>query len=261
MAAGALLMLGGCELNLRPGASNLSEALQPVGSTPLEQSLMATNQYDANERYLGTLGLANQNFAGEPVYIALFEANIKDADPMVRAAAVRGLANHGEPRHVPLIVECLAEPNPLVRAEAARGLQRLHNPGAIEPLLVASREPDPTAPEIRAEIEATIRAEAATALGQYAEDKVLRALIAALDDTDLAVNRAAQASLKTLTGQDFGIDRVAWQNWVSGASDPFAARQLFVYPAYSREQRLYEYIPFVPRPPNEKSAPPTGLPR
>lgn len=253
--------LWGCQLNLRPGATTLQEALIEQGSTPLEQAQMATNPYDANERYLGTLGLANQDFAGEAVYIRLFETNIKDVDPMVRSAAIRGLANHGEPRHVGTILPSLTDANPLVRVEAARGLQRLHHTDAIEPLIVATREPDVRTRSVAAEAEAHIRAEAATALGQYAEHRVLRALIAALDDPDLAVNRAAQASLRTLTGQDFGIDRVAWQAWESSAEDPFAARQLYVYPVYSRRQRLYEYIPLVPRPPNERPGPPTGMPR
>lgn len=252
---------GGCQLNLRPGAATLTEALMEPGSTPLEQTQMATNPYDANERYLGTLGLANQDFASEPVYIRLFETNIRDADPMVRSAAIRGLANHGEPRHVAMIVPSLADANPLVRAEAARSLQRLHHEDAVAPLIAAVREPDVQTRTVEAEPEAHIRAEAATALGQYAEHRVLRALIAALDDSDLAVNRAAQASLRTLTGQDFGIDRVLWQAWESSAEDPFAGRQLYTYPAYSRRQRVYEYIPLVPKPPNERPGPPAGMPR
>jgi hypothetical protein len=61
--------LGGCDLGLRPGAATIQEALIPVGSTPGEQAVMATNAYDPNDRYLGTLGLAGQDFAGEPLYI------------------------------------------------------------------------------------------------------------------------------------------------------------------------------------------------
>jgi HEAT repeat protein len=180
---------------------------------------------------------------------------------MVRAAAIRGLANHGEPRHVAQITPLLTDANPMVRVEAARGLQRLHDPSAVDPLIVAVREPDPRSESIPAENEPEVRTEAAAALGQYAEDRVLRALISALDDTDLAVNRAALRSLRILTGQDLGLDSVAWESWKAKADDPFAARGLYTYPAYSRKQRLYEYIPLVPKPPNERPAPPTGLPR
>jgi len=257
----AALALGGCELNMRPGAETLTEALVPVGSTPIEQAVMATNKYDANDRYLGTIGLANQNFAGAPVYVQLFETNAADKDPMVRGAAIRGLANHGEPRHVAMIAAGLKDSNILVRVEAARGLQRMHDTSAIGPLIDALREPDLRTPDIRSEAEPEVRTEAACALGQYPENRVLRALIEALDDSDLAVNRAAQRSLRTLTGQDLGLDRVSWQQWEDGAKDPFAGQSLYMYPAYSRKQRLYEYIPLVPRPPNEKAAPPTGMPR
>lgn len=244
---------------MRPGAATVQEAFISGGPTPLELVQMATNKYDANDRYLGTLGLANENFAGEAVYLNLFETNLRDGDPMVRAAAIRGLANHGEPRHVGMIVKGLSEPNVLVRMEAARGLQRLHNPEAISPLIEATRERD--AKLNRGELEASIRAEAAAALGQYAEHRVLRALIAALDDTDLSVNRAAQRSLKTLTGQDLGIDATVWQRWESETKEPFAARLAYTYPVYSRKLRVYEYIPFIPPPPNEKAAAPTGMPR
>jgi hypothetical protein len=257
----ACTVLTGCDLGLRPGAATIQEALIPVNSTPGEQAAMAINIYDANDRYLGTLGLANQDFAGEPLYINLFETNIKDEDPMVRAASIRGLANHGEPRHVAQIASFLADANPMVRLEAARGLQRLHGPAAVDPLIIAAREPDPRRPDIPSETEPEIRTEAAAALGQYAEDRVLRALSAALDDSDLAVNRAALRSLKILTGQDLGLDSVAWESWKAKADNPFAGRGLYTFPAYSRKQRIYEYIPLVPRPPNEVAAPPTGLPR
>src|ERR1043165_8920287 len=82
-----LIVLSGCEL--KPGAQSVFEAFAGAKPTPLELSLMASNKYDANARYVGTLGLAQENYAGEPVYIALFEANLKDTDPMVRAAAIR----------------------------------------------------------------------------------------------------------------------------------------------------------------------------
>jgi hypothetical protein len=106
-----------------------------------------------------------------------------------------------------------------------------------------------------------VRAEAAAALGQYAENRVLQTLFAALDDSDLAVNRNALAPIRTLTGQDLGMDRAAWVEWEAGTEARFAGRQLYTYPAYHRKTRLYEYIPFVPKPPNEASAPPAGLPR
>jgi HEAT repeat protein len=122
------------------------------------------------------------------------------------------------------------------------------------------REPNPMSKSQAAEPEAEVRAQAAWALGQYATAAVLQALIAGLDDTDLAVNRAALGSLRTLTGQDLGIDRGAWVAWVDSTAQPFAGRSLYYFPVYQRPRRLFEYIPFAPPPPNERTAPPAGMP-
>jgi HEAT repeat protein len=257
---GTLLALG-CENNLKPGAATIFEAIQGANPTPYESAEMALDEYDATARYRGTLALANENFAGEPVYIALFERALADTDPLVRMAAVRGLANHGEPRHVESLVPLLKDSSVEVRVEAARALQRLHGDAAADPLIVSVRQNDPLNPGLASESEPEVRAEAAVALGQYDEARVLRALIAALDDTDLSVNRNAQRSLKVLTGQDFGLDRIAWLAWLEKADSPFLARGIYTYPVYNRKQRIYEYLPFVPRPPNEVTSTPTGLPR
>lgn len=261
------LMLGvlaqGCELNLRPGAQSIFEAFDTTRSPP-ELAAMAIDPYDANNRYIGTLGLANMPFAGEPLYIRLFVDNIQDPDPAVRGAAARGLANHGQPEHVPLLVTALSDENRGVRLEAARGLQRLHNPVAVDALRTAMREPVLSRDGRTAspgERDASIRAEAATALGQYPMNRVLQALIAGLDDSDLAVNRSSLASLRTLTGQDFGYSRAAWLEWLAETRDPFAERREYIYPVFRRRTRIFEYLPLVPEPPNEIAAPPAGIPR
>ncbi|MEX2219580.1 MAG: HEAT repeat domain-containing protein [Phycisphaerales bacterium] len=251
--------LGACAFNTRPGATSILEAFD-TRRTPLELAAMAEDEYDANNRYLGTLGLAGLPFAGEPLYIWRFETNARDTDPAVRIAALRGLAAHGDPSHVPTLLAALADKDPLVRQEAARGLQRLHSEAAIDPLMLAMREPDPRRPSPRQETEPAVRAQAAHALGQYAQRRVLQGLIAGLGDADLAVNRASLASLRTLTGQDLGLDHGAWIVWLDQSSDPFAGRSVYYYPVFSREPRLYELLPFIPGPPNEVAAPPAGYP-
>lgn len=255
----AAIAAAGCSLNVRPGAKSIFEALDD-SPNPGEFAEMAIDKYDANNRALGTLGLANMPFANEPLYIRLFETNAADADPAVRIAALRGLSMHGDPSHVPILVRAIADKDKIVRLEAARGLQRLHNALAIDPLIVAMREPDLANPRQAAEPEADIRAQAATALGQYAERRVLQSLVAGLDDSDLAVNVCSLDSLRTLTGQDLGVDHATWFEWLEKAPDPFAGRSIFYYPAFSRAKKLYEYIPFIPPPPNEVSGPPAGMP-
>lgn len=255
----AALALAGCSANIKPGAKSIFEAFDNTPN-PGEYADMAVDRYDANNRALGTLGLANMPFAGEPLYIQLFTANAADPDPAVRIAALRGLATHGDASSAPILLKALADKDKIVRLEAVRGLQRIHSPAAIDPLVTAMREPDLTITRQTAETEPDIRAEAATALGQYAERRVLNALIAGLDDSSLAVNACALNSLRTLTGQDLGLDRATWFDWLQNTPEPFAGRSVFNYPTFSRARKFYEYLPFVPRPPNERSAPPAGLP-
>jgi hypothetical protein len=126
------------------------------------------------------------------------------------------------------------------------------------------REPDPrlgARGRATSESDPQVRAEAAHALGQYPEPRVLQALIAGLDDVDLSVNRSALQALRTLTGQDLGLDRPAWVAWQQSTKTPFAARGIYLYPVFNRTKRIYEYIPFIPPPPNELEGTPTGLPR
>jgi HEAT repeat protein len=250
--AASSLLLGACEttsMGLKPGAKSIFEAFAPP--SPAEAAAWAIDPYDADKRFRGTQMLANAAFAGEPVYLKLFTDNASDTDPGVRMAALRGLGSHGTPEHVPLIVEKLKDPDVGVRTEAARALQRLHNPAAIDALLAAI---DP-----KNELEPQVRLEAASALGQYPENRVVAALIASLEDENLAVNRNTHLALRTLTGQDFGFDRAAWQRWYDSSPNLFAARSVYVYPVFSRKRKFYEYIPFVPPPPNEPASTPAGM--
>jgi hypothetical protein len=240
------------------GATSLLQLAQP--ESPIAAAKMAIDPWDADARAKGTMLLANGYFGGEPPYRALYLDRTGDTDPNVRAAALRGLALHGQPEDAPVIVDLLADENDRVRLEAARALQRVHNPEAIDSLLLSTRLPTPGSPERTGEPEPIVRAEAAHALGQYAEPRVVVPLISALDDRFLAVNEAARASLRTLTGQDFGLDRKAWFAWYDQTETPFAGRTAYVYPAFDRDKFFWEYIPFVPGPPNETASTPAGFP-
>lgn len=259
--------LAGCSADLESarGAESILDVIRVQGSIrPAELVRMATDPYDANNRYVGTFGLAGAYFAGHEAYLAIFEDNARDPDAGVRAAAVRGLANHGEPRHVPVLIAALTDADPQVRVEAARGLQRLHDASAVDPLIAAVREPSGPVAIQGEERDPAVRAEAATALGQYAQPRVVEALIAALRDESLAVNIAAAGSLRTLTGQDFGLDHAGWVEWRSAVGDPdalFRARGLYLYPVFRRSKHWWEYLPFMPPPPNEAPATPAGFPR
>jgi len=247
-----VLASAGCEdMYVRPGSSSILEIVS--GPTPSEASEWAIDRYDANKRYRGTVFLANQSFAGDPIYIKLFTDNAADKDAGVRMASIRALGTHGGPEHAAIFIAAMKDPDRLVRVEAARALQRVYNTGAIPVLIAAMNEKN--------EPEADVRAEAADALGQYAERRVLTELIRTLTDPNLAVNYSTLASLRTLTGQDFGFDRVAWRAWTEKTSDPFKARSAYVYPVFRRDRSWVEYLPLVSQPPNEpEGSTPAGAP-
>lgn len=233
------------------------------GPTPGEAATSALDKYDPAKRAEGTLLLANAPWGGEDPYVELYVDAVKDPDANVRIAGLRGLARHGSPENAEIIAACLFDENVLVRREAARALQRIHNPEVVPSLLVAIREPDPspTARNTDTEKDAEVRAAAANALGQYAENRVVVGLIDAMADSQLSVNYNALESLRTLTGQNLGYDQKAWQEWYSGVETAFAARQAYEYPVFQRDAAWYEYLPLVPSPPNEPEDAPVGFPK
>ncbi|MEO1534832.1 MAG: HEAT repeat domain-containing protein, partial [Planctomycetota bacterium] len=111
------------------------------------------------------------------------------------------------------------------------------------------------------EREHDVRAAAAHALGQYPQPRVLDQLVAALRDPSLAVNRHAAEALAILTGQDLGLDPIAWLEFVRDDPAPFAGVTRYRYPTFQRGMRLVEYIPLYPAPPSDPPAEPIGLPK
>lgn len=231
------------------GAQSLLALFQPP--TPEDAVELALDEYDADKRYRGTALLANVPYGGEAPYLRLYEDAVGDEDSGVRQVGVRALGIHGGPEHAGLMIERLTDEEWLVRMESARALQRLHNEDAVVPL-IARLKPEE-------EIYAAVRAEAAHALGQYRQPRVVQALIAALNDPSLAVNHNTLLALETLTGQNLGFEPAAWLAWLEQADDPFAAGRVYTYPGFQRGKLWYEYVPFMPQAPNEAESVPVGL--
>lgn len=190
-------------------------------------------------------------FGGEEAYIKQYaDMTRNDPDPLARAAAVRALSRHGTPDHAVLLAEQLTHESIHVRWEAAKGLQRLHNP-AVVPIL--TRVLANTSEEV------DVRAAIAFALGQYPTDDAAQKLIAALDAPELVVNINAREALRTMTGEDHGLDRGAWFNWYIKSPAPFANRQEYRYPVYQRDDTLMEHIAFWTKKNWEEPGTPVGL--
>ncbi len=226
--------------------------------TPADAAAWAADPYDADKRARGMSMLANAPFGGAEAYVKLYRERVTpnakgeyDAAPVV-ATACRALGMHGGADDVTKIVPLARFEEPMVRLDAVRALQRLHNRAAI-PVLTERVN-------IEKESEPEIRAEAASALGQYAEDRVLQSLIIALADPSLLVNKNALESLRTLTGNDeTPADRKLWVDWVKAHETPFAGRRAYVFPVFWREKRWLDYVPFMPAVPNETASTPVGF--
>lgn len=243
--------VGGCDDS--PQRSYSGESVFEMFSppTPQDAARWAADPYDADLRLRGTLLLANAPWGGEKPYLDMYELAAKDGNPAVRSAALRSLARHGMPEHAALMIEALSDPNEQVRWEGARALQRFYAPQSVTPLIERTN-PD-------RESMSGVRGSAAWALGQYGEPRVVQALIASLSERNLSVNESALASLKTLTGQDFGYDAKRWLAWTREAGTAmFAGGTAYSYRIFERDHFWYEWLPFVPPPPNETAGLPIG---
>jgi hypothetical protein len=249
LAVAGLLLIGGCE-TIGADLDSLAKGLVP--RTPREAAEMMLNPHDPDDRREGTLLIANAPFGGNPPYVRTYRDYVEhERDPLVKAAAIRALAKHGTVEDAPLIAEQLSHENVQVRWEAAKGLQRIHNPQVVPALLESLRSPTE---------DEDVRIAIARALGQYPEDRVFQGLVAALDARELAVNAAAEGSLRTLTGQSYGLDPSAWLSWYNHASgDRFAGGEEYLYPTYQREESWLEKLAFWTSRPVEQPAPPVGL--
>jgi hypothetical protein len=248
-----LLLLPACVFD---DFNDLGETFAP--KTPTQAATDALNPYNPDLRREGVVLLSNAPFGGADVYLDMYRNYVEhETDPLVRAASIAALGRHGTPEDAVLIAPWMSPEvteSQNVRWVAAKALQRLHNAEVVEPLIEVLINSADNVGETKAA--------AAVALGQYPEDRVFQSLMVALDDRRLSVNVDAAQSLATLTGQGFGMDRIAWQRWYDGLSDKstlFAGRQDYFYPTYDRDKLWFEYITFWIQRSYETPSQPAGL--
>jgi len=229
----ASLGLAGCD-TISSDLSQLSESFsQP---TPVEAARWAADPNDRENARRGTVLLANAPWGGAEAYIKLYRLYAAEApDPLVRAAAIQALGRHGGETDAQLVAKNLASPFRQVKLASAKALQRLHDP-AVADMLWPRLVDDAEDPDVRTEL--------AIALGQYPTPAVFNALVAALSQRELAVNLAANDSLRSLTGQSIGTDEEAWIAYRAGAREPFLAEPVYLYPTFTRDLGFWDYAIF-----------------
>lgn len=136
-----------------------------------------------------------------------------DADPMVRSAAVRGLAQLEGDDVVPTLCHVIeTDKDPYVRTDAAHALGHHEDAAAVEALLDA----------LQGDEAIDVRVAAAESLRLHKNDRAANALAKALESRDLGVAYAAWESLRHMTGQDLPRKTDPWTEFLASADDPFA---------------------------------------
>jgi len=246
----ALLPLAACD-SMMSDFDMLGKSFSPP--TPQEAASWAVDPSDPEAQRRGLVLLGTATFGGEPTYIELYRIYVSESrDPLVKAAAIESLCRFAQPTEAKLIALQLKDAAVPVRLAAARGLQRLHNREIVDQLWTRLLE----------ETEETdVRTELAIALGQYPEDSVVQALIAALDQPELCVNLAASQSLWLITGRDFGTDRTRWLEWyaLQPVAGRFRTENAYTYPTYRRDFELWDWMIFWDQPRFEVPGAPIGL--
>jgi hypothetical protein len=125
-----------------------------------------------------------------------------DADPLVRATAVRAINRSRDASATPALVQALKDGHPDVRLEAAKALANLPAAEAeagLRAIMTNSEEPIDN------------RIAAADALRHYNNLDTQRALVAQMSNTvPFGVSWQARRSLYLMTGQDHRYDEAAW---------------------------------------------------
>ena len=186
--------------------------------------------------------------------------------PGMRMAAIREIGaqapDTGEAEQNQLCVQLAqqiqAEPDPLVRQEIQNAVAAFSTPLAQRMLLaglndedrevrltccyrLAERAEPETLAALReamvADPDLDVRLAAIDALAKIQTSETVAALGTALNDRDPAVQYAAVQALKNASGEDFGNDVSAWQQYIATGSAPEK-------PDVSVAQRLQQYSPF-----------------
>ncbi|MCH9021719.1 MAG: HEAT repeat domain-containing protein [Planctomycetes bacterium] len=216
---GALLIVGGCQLDVPPGQNPVlylvNQAIsqdRAIGWEELAEQL-ASEDADLRREAVLLLGKPGRSKALATPEI-LSALALEDPDELVRATAIETLARIGDSETViKILAQTSRSDSRQVRLASVKALKGHRNDKSME-ILLDRLAHDEVAP---------IKAQVAQLLSGYRQQRVLEGLLEALNDDDFQVSYQARESLKKLTGRDFEYDTFVWKNWIKGQQDPFSA--------------------------------------
>ncbi len=175
------------------------------GKKPLTyEAAQMFNSDDPDAQRAAIAYVSTQKFGHDKAYMKAYQLAATAPNPMVRGQALMALGTSGDPSVAPTLITGLSDPFNFVRMCAAMGLTHVMSPLAMAPL----RDRLATDSDIQ------VRVYCAQALGMYHAQPVLRSLIDALDNRNVAVVQAAWDSLHRLTGQSLPQHPGPWRTWL-----------------------------------------------
>jgi HEAT repeat protein len=129
-----------------------------------------------------------------------------DPHPVIRAEAVRTLAEFSNSHVLPGLQAAALDPEPSVRIAACHAWSRRGGPQALEALSEV----------VRQDADLDVKIAATVELGKFQDQLAVQALGVALNDQDPALQYQAVQSLKSASGRDLGDSIPAWRDYVAG---------------------------------------------
>jgi HEAT repeat protein len=130
----------------------------------------------------------------------------EENDPLIRVEIVRALGGYQAEAAVSVLRTALNDANGDVRIAACKAWGRRQDEEAVAQL---SRV-------LGSDTDIDVRLAAAEALGETGQPGAVAALGQALEDRDPAMQYRAVASLREVSGEDFGSDLQQWREYVKG---------------------------------------------
>lgn len=141
----------------------------------------------------------------------LVAAGLRQHDrPDVFQALAAAIRLRGDTRFLDSLFAALGSEQAPVRQAASDSLARLDNAIVLRKLLSLAED---------ASASATARQAAVATLGRSMQKSAAIALVSLLSSESAAVRQATAAALEELTGQAYGSDAFAWQNWWEQVKD------------------------------------------